>query len=86
MPVLDQFSFGQGFPASGKTQVRCRGIVRSGQEAEIAIAECDQMVREYKSAAEIIYADKIELAIRANAGQIGQNLVLEASEKGEDDE
>ena len=27
-------------------------------------------------------ADKIENAIRANAGQIGQNLVLEASEKG----
>jgi len=31
-------------------------------------------------------ADKIEHAIRANAGQIGQNLVLEASEKGEDDD
>jgi recombination protein RecA len=31
-------------------------------------------------------ADKIEHAIRANAGQIGQNLVLEASEKGDDDE
>jgi len=31
-------------------------------------------------------ADKIEAAIRANAGQIGQNLVLEASEKSEDDE
>ncbi|HEY2008119.1 MAG TPA: recombinase RecA [Rhizomicrobium sp.] len=31
-------------------------------------------------------ADKIEHAIRANAGQIGQNLVLEASEKGEADE
>jgi len=28
-------------------------------------------------------ADKIENAIRANAGQIGQNLVLDASEKGE---
>src|SRR5881398_1290995 len=28
-------------------------------------------------------ADKIELAIRANAGQIGQNLVLDASEKAE---
>jgi recombination protein RecA len=28
-------------------------------------------------------ADKIEHAIRANAGQIGQNLVLDASEKGE---
>jgi recombination protein RecA len=28
-------------------------------------------------------ADKIEVAIRANAGQIGQNLVLEASEKAE---
>ena len=28
-------------------------------------------------------ADKIEAAIRANAGQIGQNLVLEASEKAE---
>jgi recombination protein RecA len=28
-------------------------------------------------------ADKIETAIRANAGQIGQNLVLEASEKAE---
>ena len=31
-------------------------------------------------------ADKIENAIRANAGQIGQNLVLEASEKGDTDE
>jgi recombination protein RecA len=31
-------------------------------------------------------ADKIENAIRASAGQIGQNLVLEASEKGDDDE
>jgi recombination protein RecA len=31
-------------------------------------------------------ADKIEHAIRANAGQIGQNLVLEASEKGDDDD
>ena len=31
-------------------------------------------------------ADKIEHAIRANAGQIGQNLVLEASEKDEDDD
>jgi recombination protein RecA len=31
-------------------------------------------------------ADKIETAIRTNAGQIGQNLVLEASEKGDDDE
>jgi len=31
-------------------------------------------------------ADKIENAIRANAGQIGQNLVLEASEKGEAEE
>ena len=28
-------------------------------------------------------ADKIEAAIRANAGQIGQNLVLDASEKAE---
>jgi recombination protein RecA len=28
-------------------------------------------------------ADKIEHAIRANAGQIGQNLVLDASEKGD---
>ena len=28
-------------------------------------------------------ADKIETAIRANAGQIGQNLVLDASEKAE---
>ena len=28
-------------------------------------------------------ADKIEKAIRANAGQIGQNLVLDASEKAE---
>ncbi len=31
-------------------------------------------------------ADKIEHAIRASAGQIGQNLVLDASEKAEDDE
>jgi len=31
-------------------------------------------------------ADKIEHAIRANAGQIGQNLVLDASEKGGDAE
>jgi recombination protein RecA len=31
-------------------------------------------------------ADKIEAAIRANAGQIGQNLVLDASEKAEADE
>jgi recombination protein RecA len=31
-------------------------------------------------------ADKIEQAIRANAGQIGQNLVLDASEKAEADE
>ncbi|HWY66303.1 MAG TPA: DNA recombination/repair protein RecA, partial [Rhizomicrobium sp.] len=31
-------------------------------------------------------ADKIELAIRANAGQIGQNLVLDASEKAEPEE
>ncbi|HVW72672.1 MAG TPA: recombinase RecA [Rhizomicrobium sp.] len=31
-------------------------------------------------------ADKIENAIRASAGQIGQNLVLEASEKGDEDE
>ncbi len=31
-------------------------------------------------------ADKIEQAIRANAGQIGQNLVLEASEKAEAEE
>jgi recombination protein RecA len=31
-------------------------------------------------------ADKIENAIRANAGQIGQNLVLEASEKGDAEE
>jgi recombination protein RecA len=31
-------------------------------------------------------AAKIEHAIRANAGQIGQNLVLDASEKGEADE
>ncbi|HEX4027555.1 MAG TPA: recombinase RecA [Rhizomicrobium sp.] len=31
-------------------------------------------------------ADKIEDAIRANAGQIGQNLVLEASEKGDAEE
>jgi recombination protein RecA len=30
-------------------------------------------------------ADKIEKAIRASAGQIGQNLVLEASEKAEED-
>jgi recombination protein RecA len=31
-------------------------------------------------------ADKIETAIRANAGQIGQNLVLETSEKAEPEE
>ncbi len=31
-------------------------------------------------------ADKIEHAIRANAGQIGQNLVLDASEKGDAEE
>jgi recombination protein RecA len=31
-------------------------------------------------------ADKIEAAIRAASGQIGQNLVLEASEKADDDE
>ncbi len=31
-------------------------------------------------------ADKIEQAIRANAGQIGQNLVLEASEKADTEE
>jgi recombination protein RecA len=31
-------------------------------------------------------ADKIETAIRTNAGQIGQNLVLDASEKADDDE
>src|SRR5215471_6427832 len=31
-------------------------------------------------------ADKIEQAIRPSSGQIGQNLVLEASEKAEDDE
>jgi recombination protein RecA len=31
-------------------------------------------------------ADKIEQAIRANAGQIGQNLVLDASEKADTDE
>jgi recombination protein RecA len=31
-------------------------------------------------------ADKIELAIRANAGQIGQNLVLDTSEKAEPEE
>jgi recombination protein RecA len=31
-------------------------------------------------------ADKIELAIRANAGQIGQNLVLESSEKADTEE
>jgi len=31
-------------------------------------------------------ADKIEKAIRAASGQIGQNLVLEASEKADDDE
>ncbi len=31
-------------------------------------------------------ADKIEHAIRANAGQIGQNLVLDASEKAEDED
>jgi recombination protein RecA len=31
-------------------------------------------------------ADKIEQAIRANAGQIGQNLVLDASEKADSDE
>jgi recombination protein RecA len=31
-------------------------------------------------------ADKIEHAIRANAGQIGQNLVLDTSEKGEAEE
>jgi recombination protein RecA len=31
-------------------------------------------------------ADKIERAIRAASGQIGQNLVLEASEKGDEDE
>jgi recombination protein RecA len=31
-------------------------------------------------------ADKIEKAIRAASGQIGQNLVLDASEKAEDDE
>src|SRR6202000_1045894 len=31
-------------------------------------------------------ADKIEQAIRANAGQIGQNLVLDAAEKAEADE
>jgi len=31
-------------------------------------------------------ADKIEQAIRANAGQIGQNLVLDASEKAETEE
>jgi recombination protein RecA len=31
-------------------------------------------------------ADKIEAAIRANAGQIGQNLVLDASEKAEADD
>ena len=31
-------------------------------------------------------ADKIEKAIRAASGQIGQNLVLEASEKADDEE
>jgi recombination protein RecA len=31
-------------------------------------------------------ADKIEKAIRAASGQIGQNLVLDASEKGDEDE
>ena len=31
-------------------------------------------------------ADKVEKAIRAASGQIGQNLVLEASEKADDDE
>ena len=31
-------------------------------------------------------ADKIETAIRANAGQVGQNLVLDASEKAEPEE
>ena len=31
-------------------------------------------------------ADKIEAAIRANAGQIGQNLVLDASEKADAEE
>jgi recombination protein RecA len=31
-------------------------------------------------------ADKIEAAIRANAGQIGQNLVLDASEKADANE
>jgi len=31
-------------------------------------------------------ADKIEQAIRASSGQIGQNLVLEASEKADEDE
>jgi recombination protein RecA len=31
-------------------------------------------------------ADKIERAIRANAGQIGQNLVLDASEKADVDD
>jgi len=31
-------------------------------------------------------ADRIENAIRAASGQIGQNLVLEASEKADDDE
>jgi recombination protein RecA len=31
-------------------------------------------------------ADKIESAIRANAGQIGQNLVLDVSEKAEPEE
>jgi recombination protein RecA len=31
-------------------------------------------------------SDKIEAAIRANAGQIGENLVLNASEKADEDE
>ena len=31
-------------------------------------------------------ADRIEKAIRAASGQIGQNLVLDASEKADDDE
>jgi hypothetical protein len=31
-------------------------------------------------------ADKIEAAIRGASGQIGQNLVLDASEKAEEDE
>ena len=59
---MPEFCTRDRLPASGKTQVRGSRIVRPGQKAKIAIAECDQMFCKHKSGAEIINADQIELA------------------------